>query len=166
VSSSGGMTTITGRLNSVASTTYRIEFFANDSVDSSGYGEGQTFMGFKDVTTDGSGNVSFNASFSQIGVGQRVNATAIDPSYNTSEFSGAIGQLLNISTRMKVLTGNSVLIGGSIVGGSGSKDVLLRALGPTLTQFGVTGALGDPTLDLRDSNQNQIAFNDTWKDTQ
>ena len=168
VNASGGMTTVSGRLNSSPNTMYRIEVFANDTIDATGYGEGQSLIGAGDFTTDASGNVSFSVSnpFTQIGAEQRVTATATDPNNNTSEFSGAIGQLLNVSTRMKVLTGNSVLIGGFIVGGSGSKDVLLRALGPTLTQFGVIGALGDPTLDLRDSNQNQIAFNDNWKDTQ
>ena len=67
-----------------------------------------------------------------------------------------------------MLTDNNVLIGGFIVGGTGSKDVLLRALGPTLGQppFNLSGALADPTLDLRDSSGTQIAVNDNWKDTQ
>jgi hypothetical protein len=166
VSNSGGMTTINGRLNSAANTMYRIEFFANDSLDPTGYGEGQTFIGSKNVTTDASGNISFNASFSQIGANQRVTATATDPVNNTSEFSGAIGQLLNISTRMEVQTGGSVLIGGFIVGGSGPMDVLLRALGPTLQNFGVNGFLADPTLELHDGAGNLLMSNDNWKDTQ
>jgi len=168
VTSGGGMTTISGRLNSAANTTYRIEFFANDAIDSTGYGEGQTFFGAKDVTTDASGNVSFSFTnpFSQLGAGQRVTATATDPNNDTSEFSGAVGQLLNISTRMKVLTGNSVLIGGFIVEGSANKQVLLRALGPTLTQFGISGVLADPTLELHDGSGALITSNDNWKDTQ
>jgi hypothetical protein len=166
VTNGGGMTTIAGKLNSAASTTYRIEFFANDAIDASGYGEGQIFVGFKDVTTNGAGNVTFSASFPQIDAGQRVTATATDPNGNTSEFSGAIGQLINISTRMEVLTGNSVLIGGFIIGGSGNKVVLLRALGPTLQNFGVTGFLANPTLDLFDGSSNLITSNDNWKETQ
>ncbi len=166
VTNSGGMTTITGTLNSIANTTYRIEFFANDAIDPTGYGEGQTFIGFKDVTTNGSGNVSFNASFTQIGAEQRVTATATDPNNNSSEFSGSIGQLLNISTRMEVLTGSSVLIGGFIISGPGNKQVLLRALGPTLSQFGINGVLPDPTLELHDGGGALIASNDNWKDTQ
>src|SRR5205085_2953273 len=149
---------ITGRLNSAASTTYRIEFFANDAIDPSGYGEGQIFLGFKSVTTNASGNANFTTMVPQIAAGRRVTASATDSNDNTSEFSGAIGQLINISTRMEVLTGNSVLIGGFIIGGSGNKDVLLRALGPTLGNFGVSNFVADPTLDLRDSSQVQIAF--------
>jgi hypothetical protein len=102
----------------------------------------------------------------QIAVGQRVTSTATDPNGNTSEFSGAIGQLLNVSTRMEVLSGNSVLIGGFIIGGSGNKVVLLRALGPTLTQFGVSGVLADPTLELHDGAGALITSSDNWKDTQ
>ena len=166
VTSSGGMTTIAGRLNSTANTTFRIEFFANDSIDPSGYGEGQIFLGFVNTTTNASGDATFSKSFTQIGANQRVTATATDPSNNTSEFSGSIGQLLNISTRMEVLTGNSVLIGGFIISGPGNKVVLLRALGPTLSQFGVNGVLADPTLELHDGSGALIISNDNWKDTQ
>jgi hypothetical protein len=163
VTDSGGMTNINGRLNSAPNTVYRIEFFANDTIGPSGYGEGQIFLGSKDLPpTDAGGNINFVAMFPRIAAGQRVTATAIDPDGNTSEFSGAIGQLLNVSTRMQVLTGSSVLIGGFIVGGTGSKDVLLRALGPTLQNFGINGFLADPTMDLY-SGQTLLASNDNWK---
>jgi hypothetical protein len=165
VSNGGGMTTVTGRLNSAANTMYRIEFFANNPLDPTGYGEGQTFLGFKDVTTGAGGNANFNQSFPQLAANQYVTATATDANGNTSEFSGAIGQLLNISTRMEVLTGNSVLIGGFIVTGNGNKDVLLRALGPTLHNFGINDFLADPTLDLY-SGATLLASNDDWKTTQ
>jgi len=58
------------------------------------------------------------------------------------------------------------MIGGFTVDGSTSKNVLLRALGPTLTQFGVTGVLADPTLQLLNGSGNPMWFNDNWKDTQ
>src|SRR5205085_8697325 len=138
VSNSGGMTTIAGTLNSIANTMYRIEFFANDAIDPTGYGEGRTFLGFVNTTTNASGDATFGKTVTQIGANQRVTSTATDPGNNTSEFSGAIGQLLNVSTRLKVLTGNSVLIGGFIIGGTGNKQILLRALGPTLQNFGIT----------------------------
>jgi hypothetical protein len=165
VSSGGGMTNIAGTLNSAPNTMYRLEFFANDEIDPTGYGEGQIFLTSTNLSTDSSGNLSFNVPVPQIGANQRVTATATDPAGNTSEFSGAIGQLLNLSTRMRVLTGNSVLIGGFIIGGTGNVDVLLRALGPTLQQFGISGFLADPTLDLY-SGQTLLASNDNWKDKQ
>lgn len=83
-------------------------------------------------------------------------------------FSGlpATAAIQNISTRAQVLTGGNVLIGGFIISGAGTKDVLVRGLGPTLGDLGVAGFLADPMLDLRNSNQTQIAGNDNWKDTQ
>ena len=71
-------------------------------------------------------------------------------------------QLLNISARLKVLTGDNVLIGGFIITGSDNKQVLLRALGSTLGQFGVSGVLADPTLELYDGTGTVIASNDNW----
>jgi hypothetical protein len=77
-------------------------------------------------------------------------------------------QLLNISTRLDVQTGDNVMIGGFIITGNGSKNVLLRALGPSLNVNGtpVAGRMDDPTLELRDKDGNLILFNDNWKDTQ
>src|SRR4029077_3257350 len=75
-------------------------------------------------------------------------------------------QLLNISARLKVLTGDNVLIGGFVITGSDNKQVLLRALGSTLGQFGVSGVLADPTLELHDGTGAVIESNDNWKDNQ
>ena len=86
--------------------------------------------------------------------------------------SGAFAQLTNVSTRGFVGTGDNVMIGGTIVGGGlgtngdGSSEVLVRALGPELTSFGITDALLDPTLDLVDGNGNLVGSNDNWKDSQ
>jgi hypothetical protein len=76
-------------------------------------------------------------------------------------------QLSNISTRGLVQTGNNVMIGGFIVNGaSGSINLVVRVLGPTLTKFGVANALADPTLQLYDGNGTVIASNNNWKDSQ
>ena len=72
-------------------------------------------------------------------------------------------RLGNVSTRGHVGTGDNILIGGLIVGGSAPKPVVVRALGPTLTQFGVTGVLADPNLELRDLNGNLLEANDDWQ---
>jgi hypothetical protein len=75
-------------------------------------------------------------------------------------------RMANISTRAVVGTAQNVAIAGFIINGESPKRVMLRALGPSLTPFGVTGALNDPMLDLRDGAGNQIATNDNWKDSQ
>ena len=74
-------------------------------------------------------------------------------------------KLANISTRGFINTGDDVMIGGFIVGGTEPAKVLVRAIGPTLTDFGVQGALADPTLELHDTNGMTIA-NDDWRETQ
>ena len=73
---------------------------------------------------------------------------------------------LNISTREMVGTGDNVLIGGFIVSGATPKQVILRAIGPSLAAAGVEGVLPDPTLELRDSSGSVIFSNDNWRDTQ
>jgi hypothetical protein len=87
-SSSGSGTTVSGTLQSVASTTFRVEFFANAAMDPSGYGQGQTYLGFATVSTDASGHASFTATFSTVVPrGYFISATATDPAGNTSQFS-------------------------------------------------------------------------------
>ena len=58
------------------------------------------------------------------------------------------------------------MIAGVIAGGSGSQKIIVRALGPTLSKFGVANALANPTLELRDINGNLIQSNDNWRSTQ
>ncbi len=72
----------------------------------------------------------------------------------------------NIATRGFVDSGDNAMIGGFIVGpaSGGSATVAVRAIGPSLTNFGVTGALPDPTIELHDGNGATIAFNDNWAD--
>ncbi len=71
----------------------------------------------------------------------------------------------NISTRGFVQTGNNVMIGGFVVQGSGSKRVIIRAIGPELTQHGVPNALADPTLELHNGTGALIGSNDNWQTT-
>jgi parallel beta-helix repeat protein len=83
-SSSG---TLNGTLNSKASTIYIIDIYGNTTCDPIGYGEGEWYIGYKQVTTNASGN----ASFSQIeAVAPYFTATATDPNGNTSEFSNCL----------------------------------------------------------------------------
>ena len=84
-------TVVKGTLNSHAATTYRVELFASAACDPSGYGEGETFLGATSVTTDTSGNGSFEAHLTMpVAAGQVATATATDPVGNTSEFSACV----------------------------------------------------------------------------
>jgi uncharacterized repeat protein (TIGR01451 family) len=74
-------------------------------------------------------------------------------------------QPLNVSTRLRVQTGDNAGIGGFIITGNDSKRVLLRGIGPSLAP-GISDALANPTLDLRDSNGVRILANNDWKETQ
>ena len=75
-------------------------------------------------------------------------------------------KLANISTRGFVETGENVMIGGFILGGGGGgfSEVIVRGIGPSLTDFGVTDALADPLLELHNNNGDLIDSNDNWMD--
>ena len=71
--------------------------------------------------------------------------------------------LANIATRGFIQSGNNVMIGGFIYqGGVGATNVVIRAIGPSLAQAGITNPLADPTLELHDSNGATIDSNDDW----
>ncbi len=70
----------------------------------------------------------------------------------------------NLSTRGFVGTGDSVLIGGLIIGNGEQPVIVVRAIGPTLSSFGITQPLQDPTLEVRDANGGLIAFENDWQD--
>jgi len=76
-------------------------------------------------------------------------------------------ELTNVSTRGLVGVDENPLIAGFITNGANiSTDVVVRGLGPTLAQFGVSGALADPVVTLVDGNGTVIQSNNDWKNTQ
>jgi hypothetical protein len=79
---------------------------------------------------------------------------------------GNNSKLANISTRGFVDTGDNVMIGGFIVGGDAADRtrIVVRAIGPSLSSFGLANALQDTTLSLYDSNGSVMATNDNWRD--
>lgn len=172
---SGGKTTIQGTLNSTPNSTFLLHFYVSSAADPSGNGEGQTYLGVQDVTTDDGGNVTFSADLDALApMGQAVvSATATDGFHNTSEFSQTVelvnlaSRLLNISTRLNVQTGDNVLIGGFIITGAETavKKVMVRAIGPSLAGAGLSGALEDPVLELHEPD-GTVVTNDNWRDTQ
>ena len=82
--------------------------------------------------------------------------------YDTN--TGALAELTNFSTRGLVGTGQNVIVAGFIT--NGSTQVVVRGLGPTLAQFGVSQALADPVVSLFDGNGDLVSTNNNWKDKQ
>jgi titin len=91
----GAITRVVGTLNGLANTTYTLDFYASASADPSGYGQGQRYLGSGQVTTDASGNATFDSNSFAVPLGaslktEFITATATDPANNTSEFSAAL----------------------------------------------------------------------------
>jgi hypothetical protein len=87
------------------------------------------------------------------------------PDFDRIQFNCPTSYLGNISTRSFVQTGDNVMIGGFIVQGTQPKRVILRAIGPELSQYGIPNAMADPTLELHNANGALIASNDNWQTT-
>lgn len=80
----------------------------------------------------------------------------------TVNSGSSTARLVNISTRAQVGTGGSILIPGFVISGSGIETLLIRADGPALAQFGLTGLLAQPTLSLLDASGTTVASNTGW----
>lgn len=78
-------------------------------------------------------------------------------------FTGKQSCLVNLSTRMRVLTGERVLISGFIITGTDPKRIALRALGPSLAANGLANLLADPVLELRRADGSTVVMNDSWQ---
>lgn len=78
--------------------------------------------------------------------------------------ANAATRLTNLSARAQVGTGADILIAGFVIAGQGPRTLLVRAIGPGLTQFGVTGVLADPRLDIF-SGSTLVQTNDNWGGT-
>jgi hypothetical protein len=138
------------------------------------------------VSDNGGGNVAYCATFNQE---QDIYYVRVDPSSvplptptptpiapatptpapttpppTPTATPGSALHAVNLSTRMLVQTGDNVGIGGFIITGSGTKHVLIRAIGPSLTQFGVPNVLADPTLELHGPGSFVPLNNDNWQD--
>lgn len=143
VTSAGGNTTITGSFDGAASTTLRIEFFANDSADASGYGEGAVYLGATSVTTDGSGHAAISATLTGVTltVGQAISATAtvdlgLGTLGGTSEFAA------NVLATAGALGGPAVRIGVS-------GDQLIALGTEQRVHAGTTGSQRTDSVDAR-----------------
>lgn len=78
---------------------------------------------------------------------------------------GSVPRLIAVSARNFVGTGANILIAGFSLAGTGKKQVLIRAVGPGLSQFNLTGVLADPLLRVFAANNTLVTSNDTWSST-
>jgi hypothetical protein len=108
------------------------------------------------------GDMAFRYQY-QSAPGCTVSFNAIPIHLENTKFPTVGPQALNLSTRGVVSSGDSVLIGGFIITGTESKTVVLRALGPSLSGFGLSGVLADPVLSVYNSSRTLIATNDNWQ---
>jgi hypothetical protein len=76
----------------------------------------------------------------------------------------APAEALNISTRLRVEIGDNAMIGGFIITGNDPKTVVLRGIGPSLADLGISDVLTDPVLELRGANGATIYSNNNWRD--
>ena len=101
-----------------------------------------------------------NTAYSAIMRGLNGSGIGLAEVYDLDKGPGS--QLLNLSSRGFVQTGDNVMIGGLIIAGSGSTKVLLRGIGPSLSAFGITNPLADPKLELHNAQGAKIAENNDW----
>lgn len=102
---------------------------------------------------------NLNAAYSVQAQGAGSGVVLVE-AYDTGTPTAA--RLINVSARNRVGTGDDILIAGFNISGTGAKALLIRAVGPKLGAFGVTGFLADPKLEVFNSSGALVAENDTW----
>jgi len=110
---------------------------------------------------DAAGERIFYYQYPTVGCNTAYNSIPIH--LENSKFPAVGPQALNVSTRGLVGTGDNVLIGGFIITGADPKTVVLRALGPSLSGFGLSGVLADPVLSVYTASGTLVATNDNWQ---
>jgi len=113
------------------------------------------------LSLDSGGEKIFYYQYPTMGCNTAYNSIPIH--LENTKFPTVGPQALNLSTRGLVSAGDNVLIGGFIVTGSNPKSVVLRALGPSLSSFGLSDVLTDPVLSVYNSSNTLIATNDNWQ---
>jgi Ca2+-binding RTX toxin-like protein len=152
---SGGNITISGTLNSIPNTTFRVEFFDNTVLDPSGNSEGQTYLNFVNVTTDAAGNANFTSPPLTATGAIVTNATNLTTN-ETSEFSQPSPGVLQLSNPTYTVNESGTIVGAAITVDriAGNKG----AVGATLT-------LADGTAVAADYTNTPIALNFAAGDT-
>jgi hypothetical protein len=170
---------VTGAASSIGNTTATLNGTVNpvgsDTTYQFQYGLTASYGSTTSIKSAGSGftAVAASAALSGLSAGTvyhfRVTATndggtdnGEDATFTTTSTGPPAGKAQNLSTRVNVGTDANVGIGGFIITGSDPKLVVVRAIGPSLADFGITDPLADPVLELHDSSGDTIATNDNW----
>jgi len=120
-------------------------------------------FGLKSGNSDSAMFVSLEPSSYTVRLGGENNTTGLGLVEVYDADPGSDSKLVNLSVRAHVGTGNDILIPGLVIIGNSQVKILLRAVGPTLTRFGLGNVLGDPHLSVI-SGSNTIVENDNWTD--
>src|SRR5262249_28437454 len=113
------------------------------------------------ITSRGSG--SYTAQISGAGTQTGIVLAEIYDATPANMASATLPRLVNVSARTQVGTGGNILIAGFVVSGEGTKRILIRAIGPTLSAFGVPSVLADPKLELYQAGvSSPLSTNDNW----
>ena len=153
-----------GVLYQIVSADGRSMVFASDGENRAGgigtvNGSGTTSL----ATSDGV-VIRLTAAGEGVGSGELVTPDGVVmPIYAFEEGEGGNERLTNSSTRALASTGDSIIIQGFSVAGSGSAPLLVRGVGPALAEFGVSDVLADPTLEVF-SGSTLVSSNDNWSD--
>jgi hypothetical protein len=134
---------------------YLVDFAFADSSFQTGQGHAKIFG------LDAEGNRVFHYQYDTMFCNTAYNSKPIH--LENTKFPAVGPRVMNLSTRGSVATGDNVLINGFIIKGTDTQTVVLRALGPSLSGFGVPGALADPVLSVYNSSGTLIATNDDWR---
>jgi arylsulfate sulfotransferase len=110
---------------------------------------------------DALGETIFRYQYPTVGCSTAYNSIPIH--LESTKFPAVAARVQNLSTRGTVMTGDDVLINGFIITGPDPKTVVVRALGPSLSGFGLSAGLPDPVLTVYNSSGTVIASNDNWQ---
>ena len=112
----------------------------------------------ENVITNSGSTVTFTVQARGTGAG-----VVLVEAYDTG--TGNSPRMVNVSARNRVGTGDDILIAGFNIAGTGTKHLLIRAVGPKLSAFGVPGVLMDPKLEIYNSAGVKLSENDNWSPT-
>ena len=140
--------TVSGILNSTPNANFRVEFFANTSYDPAGAGQGETFIGFKDVVTDSAGNANINFAYTPVAGKPVLAATATNKTTgDTSEFSRRNQSPIN-SIPGRTTTSTTSLNNITLNSGNSVYNVLATPYPSPINVSNVTGKVDSVTITL------------------